>query len=121
MIKKSKIVVESFVVRLKKLRKEVEKLSESSIASRKPVKLDQTAVGRLSRIDAIQFQAMQLETERRRTLEIQRIDFALKRLEEGEFGCCVSCGYEIEPKRLKNNPVTPTCIQCAQLSEKKLF
>jgi len=119
MIKKSNIDFRVFVVRLKKLREDVTIISKKTLKSRQPLKLDQTAVGRLSRMDALQSQAMQLEIDRRRIFEIQRIDSALQRVDEGEFGCCVSCGNEIELKRLKNDPATPICIDCAQLSEKK--
>ena len=62
------------------MRKEVEELSEVTEEARQPVELDQTMVGRLSRMDALQSQAMQLETERRRTIEIRRIVSALQRL-----------------------------------------
>ena len=118
MTKKPKIDNKAFKKRLMAMRKEVEELSEATEEARQPVQLDQSMVGRLSRMDALQNQAMQLETERRRTMEIQRIDSALQRLEEGEFGYCVSCGVDIESKRLENNPTTPTCFDCAQLSEK---
>lgn len=83
--------------------------------SRKPVELDQTSVGRLSRMDAIQVQAMALETERRRDLELSRIDAALQRLTDGDFGFCTSCGDEISLKRLENDPTSPLCIDCASL------
>ena len=73
MVKKSKIDTKAFMVRLKKSREEVEKLSDVTVESRQPVELDQTAVGRLSRMDALQSQAMQIETERRRILEIQML------------------------------------------------
>ena len=46
----------------------------------KPVELDQTSVGRLSRMDAMQVQAMAQETERRRHLDLQRVQAALERL-----------------------------------------
>ena len=117
MAKKLKIDEKALKKRLKRMRKEVMELSEATEQDRLPVKLDQTTVGRLSRIDALQTQAMQLETERRRIMEIQRIDSALQRLNDGAFGYCVSCGVIIEPKRLENNPTTPTCFDCAQLSE----
>ena len=117
MAKKRKIDVKAYKKRLTGMREEVEKLSEVTEEARQPVQLDQTMVGRLSRMDALQTQAMQLETERRRTVEIQRIDAALKRMDEGEFGYCVSCGINIELKRLKNDPTTPTCFDCAELSE----
>ena len=117
MAKKRKIDVKAYKKRLTGMREEVEKLSEVTEEARQPVQLDQTVIGRLSRMDALQTQAMQLETERRRTVEIQRIDAALKRMDEGEFGYCVSCGINIELKRLENDPTTPTCLDCAELSE----
>lgn len=117
MAKKKNIDAKAFKKRLTEMRKEVEELSEATEEARQPVELDQTMVGRLSRMDALQTQAMQLETERRRTIEIQRIDAALRRITEGEFGYCVSCGIEVEPKRLKNDPTTPTCFDCAEMSE----
>ncbi len=117
MAKKRKIDVKAYKKQLTELREEIETLSEVTEEARQPVELDQTMVGRLSRMDALQTQAMQLETERRRTVEIQRIVSALQRIDEGEFGYCVSCGVEIETKRLKNDPMTPTCFDCAEMSE----
>lgn len=75
-----------------------------------PVKLDQTAVGRLSRMDAMQAQAMALETERRRYQEISRIDAALKRMEEGEYGYCLETGEPIARARLELDPAAATAI-----------
>ncbi|MEE9318293.1 MAG: TraR/DksA family transcriptional regulator [Rhodospirillales bacterium] len=117
MAKKRKIDIKAFKKRLLEMREEIEELSEVTEEARQPVELDQTMVGRLSRMDALQTQAMQLETERRRGIEIRRIDAAIKRMDEGEFGHCVSCGVDIEPKRLENDPTTPTCFDCAEMSE----
>ena len=117
MAKKRKIDVKTYKKQLTELRQEIVALSEVTEEARQPVELDQTMVGRLSRMDALQTQAMQLETERRRAVEIQRIDSALQRIDEGEFGHCVSCGVDIELKRLENDPTTPTCFDCAEMSE----
>ena len=117
MAKERKIDMKAYKKRLMEMREEIEELSEVTEEARQPVELDQTMVGRLSRMDALQSQAMQLETERRRTVEIQRINSALQRITEGEFSYCVSCGIEIELKRLDNDPTTPTCFDCAELSE----
>ena len=100
---KRKINTKAIKKRLLEMREKVEKLSEVTKGARQPVELDQTMVGRLSRMDALQIQAMQLETERRRTIEIKRIDATLQRMDEGEFGYCVSCGVDIETKRLEND------------------
>lgn len=82
--------------------------------TRDPVTLQQDAVGRLSRMDALQVQAMALATERRRKAERARIDAALERLEEGEWGWCVTCGEEIAEGRLRNDPSIATCVSCAR-------
>ena len=94
-------------------KQELQALAASSADARKPVELDQTSVGRLSRMDAMQGQAMALETEQRRKNELTKIDSALIRLNEDEYGYCLSCGEEISPKRLDLAPAIPTCIDCA--------
>jgi DnaK suppressor protein len=96
------------------MRADVERDSATTADERKPVELDQTSVGRLTRMDAMQAQAMQMEAERRRKLELRRIDAALERMDDGEFGYCVVCGDEIEPKRLSQDPSVPNCIGCAR-------
>jgi DnaK suppressor protein len=78
-----------------------------------PVELDQSRVGRLSRMDAMQAQAMSLETKRRREIQLTRIDSALQRLANDEFGECVRCGEAIESKRLDFDPSVLLCIECA--------
>ncbi|MDX1711210.1 MAG: TraR/DksA family transcriptional regulator [Rhodovibrionaceae bacterium] len=93
---------------------ELEQLDESSADARKPVELDQTRTGRLSRMDALQGQAMAQATHRRREQELQRIEAALKRIDAGEFGECVHCGEAIAAKRLEFDPTTPLCIDCAR-------
>lgn len=90
--------------------------AEVTAAERGVVELDQTSVGRLSHMDALQNQAMQVETERRREIELNRIDAALVRLDNDEYGYCVSCGEEIQPKRLEMDPATPVCVDCAHKS-----
>ena len=99
------------------LEKEIEELralSETGAASRAPVTLDQQSVGRLSRMDAIQAQAMAQATERRRLTRIQQVEAALKRIEDGEYGYCLSCGEEIEGRRLETDPAAPLCIGCSR-------
>ena len=93
--------VSAFRDRLIARRVELMDLANSSAESRKPVELDQSRVGRLSRMDALQNQAMSLEAERRRKLELQRIEASLKRIEDGEYGYCVSCGERIPLRRLE--------------------
>jgi DnaK suppressor protein len=99
--------------RLREKRAELEAGSRATEADRSAVMLDQQSVGRVSRMDAIQRQEMALEAERRRQAEIHRIDSALRRIEEGEYGYCVACDEPIALKRLEFDPAVPTCIACA--------
>ena len=96
-------------------RDELERLTSAGAGARKPVELDQTRVGRLSRMDALQTQAMSIETERRRQVELRRIEAALARIEEGSFGDCVNCGEAVGARRLELDPTTPNCIDCARM------
>jgi len=82
------------------------------------VELDQTRVGRLSRMDAMQSQAMSQETNRRRELELKRIGAALRRLDEGDYGCCLECGELIAKRRLEVDPAAPRCLDCSEKLER---
>jgi DnaK suppressor protein len=77
------------------------------------VELDQTRVGRLSRMDALQGQAMSQERARRRELQLQKIAAALKRIERDDYGYCTECGEDIVFRRLVFDPATTLCINCA--------
>ena len=65
-------------------------------------------------MDALQSQAMAQETARRRQLDIKRIDAALMRLEEGEYGYCATCGEMIPRGRLELDPAAVTCVKHAK-------
>lgn len=99
--------------RLLELRAEIESLSAAAADERKPVALDQQAVGRLSRMDALQSQAMAKAAHARRALELKRVDAALARVEDGEYGYCTRCGEAIEERRLALDPAAPFCAACA--------
>ncbi len=80
---------------------------------RQTVELDQQSVGRLSRMDALQRQALAQATGRRRSARRTRIKAAFERIEQGEYGHCLDCGEPIPEARLKLDPTLPTCIECA--------
>lgn len=82
------------------------------------VELDQTRQGRLSRMDAMQAQAMSVEAQRRRGLQLQRVQAALLRIEGDDFGGCLECGELIDPRRLEHDPAAQLCITCAELAER---
>ena len=78
------------------------------------VELDQSRVGRLSRMDALQQQAMAQATVQRRSAELRRIAAALSRIEDNDFGYCLNCNEEIAPGRLAFDPSITLCIDCAE-------
>jgi len=84
-----------------------------------PVAIDQTCVGRLSRMDAMQQQSMAVATSRRNEIEKQRITTALSRVAAGDYGYCVQCDEEIAIGRLRIDPATLLCIVCARAAEKR--
>ena len=103
--------------RLMQLRHELESLADTNNASSGTVELDQARVGRLSRMDAMQAQAMSQASGRRRDVMLRKIDAALQRLENDEFGVCLSCREPIAEKRLEIDPTVTLCIACAGKAE----
>lgn len=86
----------------------------AGLAGQQTVTLDQQAVGRLSRMDALQNQAMAQAQARRRAAERQKIRAALQRLDEGEYGYCTDCGDAIAPARLAADPAIARCLDCTR-------
>lgn len=78
----------------------------------RPVELDQTAVGRLSRIDSLQNQGMTRNLHQREQVKLAHIQQALERLDGGSYGLCVECGAEVPFERLFVFPEAPTCQAC---------
>lgn len=100
----------------KELLQALAKLERSMVTTdeaSRPVTLDQTAVGRLSRMDSIQNQALTSNLKDRERDRLGAILAALKRMERGEFGLCTGCGGDIPFPRLMVFPETPTCQSCA--------
>lgn len=91
---------------------------EGENESSKTVELDQSKVGRLSRMDAMQNQAMTQETKLRHEEGLRKIISALSRIESGDYGYCLSCDNAISTARLEVDPAASLCIDCASLAEK---
>lgn len=98
---------------LLKKREELRSTLANLKESARPVELDQSRLGRLSRMDAMQAQAVSAEAASRIELELQRTDAALDRIERGRFGDCAACKQPIDPARLESNPAAFLCIACA--------
>ncbi len=85
----------------------------------KPVELDPSKVGRLSRMDAMQQQSMAVEERRRRRVRRQQVAGALAAVEEGRYGECRRCEEPIGYRRLKARPESPFCVPCTGNLERR--
>lgn len=113
----SETQIESFRSALIQERDELLATDSVGTSSAEPVALDQTRVGRLSRMDALQVQAMAIETQRRRQLRLGAIEAALRRIDAGDFGLCLACEEPFDPRRLAADPTLALCIRCASRAE----
>ena len=104
--------IESFRWCLLDQQANLDALADAGEDAARPIELDQSRMGRLSRMDALQGQQMALEIERRRLQRAVAIAGALERIKSGDFGICFSCGEEIDPRRLAADPVITRCIGC---------
>lgn len=91
----------------------LERSMKTTRRSARPVKLDQTSVGRLSRVDAIQNQSLTQGLQERELRKAAMLTGALERLEAGSYGVCTGCGEGIQFERLSLFPETLTCSRCA--------
>ncbi len=105
--------IDRFRALLEARRTELREDNDLARAAGDSVELDQQRQGRLSRMDAMQQQAMAKETIRRRALELKRIAAALQRIAEGEYGHCMTCGEDIALGRLEFDPAAKQCVTCA--------
>jgi DnaK suppressor protein len=103
--------------RLLALRVQLQSTAEIGDESAAVVELDQSKVGRLSRMDALQAQAMAKASSNRRQIMLTKITAALKRIDDGDYGHCRGCDEPINPKRLEFDPTAIYCIECASKDE----
>lgn len=76
------------------------------------VDLDQTSVGRLSRMDAMQQQAMAQERQQRLRQRQRQLLAARDRLAGGSFWRCCECDAEVDQQRLQRDPAVVFCLDC---------
>ena len=98
---------------------EIEQSLAATADAARPVELDQAAVGRVSRIDAIQQQKMVEASRRALAARRQQIQAALLRHEQDEYGDCLDCGEGIPFARLKARPESLFCIRCQEARERR--
>lgn len=108
---------ERFEALLLKLRRELLAAEETGGEAEGVVELDQTRTGRLTRMDALQAQAMSKATGQMRRQKLVQIAAALERIENDEFGWCGECGEAIAEARLVFDPTVLFCVDCAAQRE----
>jgi DnaK suppressor protein len=101
---------------LRELEQQLEQLLADEAGLGDTVELDQGAVGRISRVDALQAQALAQATQRRALLRLERVRAALERFDEDpeDFGVCPRCGDDIGLGRLRAQPEAVFCVGCAR-------
>lgn len=110
--------LDEFRQRLVSAREDLRTQYENEKAAADTVQLDQTKVGRLSRMDAMQLQSMAQSTMRNIETRLKRIGEALNKLDEDDFGYCDECGNEIAFERLEVQPEAPCCFACQSRQER---
>ncbi|MCR9094224.1 MAG: TraR/DksA C4-type zinc finger protein [bacterium] len=103
---------------LETLARELDEGLESAADAARPVELDPPAIGRVSRIDAIQQQKMAEANRAAQQARRQAVRAALARIGEEEFGECRACGEDIGLARLRARPESHTCIDCQTARER---
>lgn len=104
---------------LEELARELEAALEGSAEAARPVELDQVAVGRVSRIDAIQQQKMIEANRHAQGTRLQLVRAALQRFREGDYGDCAGCGECIGFARLEVRPESLFCVACQGARERR--
>ena len=103
--------------RLLNLRDELIATQQATAEAGDTVELDQTRQGRLSRMDALQGQAMAQAAHARSVARLHSIDQTLQRLDEADFGECLECSEMIPYGRLQIDPTVRLCVGCAEAVE----
>lgn len=99
---------EKIVFELAALEKEIASLKEQS----KPVPPD-NAIGRLTRMDAIQAKSVAEAVLNEARIRQSKLETALGRIDNDEFGNCIDCGEDIPIARLELVPEALKCVRCA--------
>jgi DnaK suppressor protein len=96
---------------LEALREELEKALGLAREGARPVSLD-NPIGRVSRVDALQQQAMAQANRRSVELRLAQVRQALSAMDEGDYGYCRRCEEPIAVRRLQSRPEAPFCVEC---------
>lgn len=100
-------------------KQKLEEQLEIAEAATQIVTLDQTSVGRISRMDAMQQQSMAVSTRAKATSSLREVIKALQRLADEDYGVCEKCDENIRLRRLMVQPEANYCLKCQDESDRE--
>lgn len=98
--------------RLQQLQLELQEQLQLSKSATAAVTLDQTLVGRVSRMDAMQQQSVAISAREKAQTRLRKVNIALAAMESGDYGYCTRCDAGIGYGRLRAQPEARLCIAC---------
>lgn len=104
---------------LQRLQQELQEQMQLSKSATAAVTLDQTLVGRVSRMDALQQQSVALSTKEKAQTRLRRVNIALAAMESGDYGYCARCDAGIGFGRLSAQPEARLCIACQDMADRQ--
>lgn len=106
--------LDDFRQRLLTARDQAKALLHQTAADQKPIEGVGQTIGRLSRMDAIQVQAMAQMSRGQLDIRLKQIEASLKQWDAGNYGVCRSCKGPISIARLDVLPEAPFCMACQE-------
>ena len=100
-----RIQIEEKILRLKD---DISKLIDLT----KPLAPD-CAIGRVSRMDAINNRSINEAALRQRQTQLKALEYAINHVDDTDFGKCIKCGQEIPLGRIMLMPESKKCVSCA--------
>ena len=104
---------EALHAQLVERREALRQLLSGSDESTERVEIDNSCQSRLSRVEAQQDREMVRALRARWERELSRVEGALRRMENNEYGDCFVCGEPIPLRRLESDPSVTRCVECA--------
>ena len=104
-----KVFNKKIIAEIKLIEGKIDELKEAT----KPIAPD-VAIGRISRMDAINNKSVNEAALRTAEAKLNKLEMALKKIDDPKFGYCLRCGQEIPEGRLMIMPESIKCVNCAQ-------
>lgn len=108
---------ERFRLRLLQRQRDLQEALTGAVERAQTVQLDQQSVGRVSRGDALQQQAMANANRQLYQVQLRLIEAALKRIANDDYGFCLDCDEPIARLRLEAQPEVRLCLNCQAAQE----